>query len=112
MIKTKYVKLLCVSVFLVSALTGCGKKPPTAEELLSQSFAETEYSYVNAKIDSAYETSKAIDAHKYLEYGELWFDSHSISTSAKNMERKISKIIEALPRSEETTTTSPNRMTK
>lgn len=53
MIKTKYVKLLCVSVFLVSALTGCGKKPPTAEELLSQSFAETEYSYVNAKIDSA-----------------------------------------------------------
>ena len=53
MIKTKYVKLLCVSLFLVSALTGCGKKPPTAEELLSQSFAETEYSYVNAKIDSA-----------------------------------------------------------
>lgn len=53
MIKTKYVKFLCVSVFLVSALTGCGKKPPTAEELLSQSFAETEYSYVNAKIDSA-----------------------------------------------------------
>ena len=33
-----------------------------------------------------YETSKTIDAHKYLEYGELWFDSHSISTSAKNME--------------------------
>lgn len=33
-----------------------------------------------------YETQKTIDAHKYLEYGEVWFDSHIISTSAKNME--------------------------
>ncbi|MBB5224678.1 diguanylate cyclase [Treponema ruminis] len=39
-----------------------------------------------------YETPKAIDAHKYLEYGELWFDSHIISTSAKNMEiRNVSE---------------------
>lgn len=51
-IKTKYLKLLCISVFLVLALTGCVEKPPTAEELLSQSFAETEYSYVTAKIAS------------------------------------------------------------
>lgn len=29
---------------------------------------------------------KSIDAYKYMEYGELWFDGHSISTAARNME--------------------------
>lgn len=82
MIKTKYVKLLCVSVFLVSALTGCGKKPPTAEELLSQSFAETEYSYVNAKIDSVLNVtlniSEALDS-----------DNDNIFNTAINIEGDI-----------------------
>ena len=29
---------------------------------------------------------RSIDAYKYTEYGELWFDGHSISTDARNME--------------------------
>lgn len=82
MIKTKYVKLLCVSVFLVSALTGCGKKPPTAEELLSQSFAETEYSYVNAKIDSALNVTLNISE-------ALGSDNDNIFKTAINIEGDI-----------------------
>lgn len=82
MIKTKYVKLLCVSVFLVSALTGCGKKPPTAEELLSQSFAETEYSYVNAKIDSALNVTLNISE-------ALGSDNDNIFNTAINIEGDI-----------------------
>lgn len=31
-------------------------------------------------------TQKTIEAHKYIEYGEIWFDAHIISTSARNME--------------------------
>lgn len=31
-------------------------------------------------------TAETIDSHKYLEYGEVWFDGHMISTSARNME--------------------------
>ena len=30
--------------------------------------------------------AKAIDAFKYMEYGEVWFDGHFISTDARNME--------------------------
>lgn len=82
MIKTKYVKFLCVSVFLVSALTGCGKKPPTAEELLSQSFAETEYSYVNAKIDSALNVTLNISE-------ALGSDNDNIFNTAINIEGDI-----------------------
>lgn len=82
MIKTKYVKLLCISVFLVSALTGCGKKPPTAEELLSQSFAETEYSYVNAKIDSALNVTLNISE-------ALGSDNDNIFNTAINIEGDI-----------------------
>ena len=82
MIKTKYVKLLCVSVFLVSALTGCGKKPPTAGELLSQSFAETEYSYVNAKIDSALNVTLNISE-------ALGSDNDNIFNTAINIEGDI-----------------------
>ena len=82
MIKTKYVKLLCVSVFLVSALTGCGKKPPTAEELLSQSFAETEYSYVNAKIDSTLNVTLNISE-------ALGSDNDNIFNTAINIEGDI-----------------------
>jgi hypothetical protein len=82
MIKTKYVKLLCTSVFLVLALTGCGKKPPTAEELLSQSFAETEYSYVNAKIDSALNVTLNISE-------ALGSDNDNIFNTAINIEGDI-----------------------
>lgn len=82
MIKTKYVGLLCVSVFLVSALTGCGKKPPTAEELLSQSFAETEYNYVNAKIDSALNVTLNISE-------ALGSDNDNIFNTAINIEGDI-----------------------
>lgn len=34
----------------------------------------------------AHSHQKTIDAYHYLEYGELWFDGHSISTGARNME--------------------------
>ena len=38
-------------------------------------------------------TQDAIDAHKYIEYGEIWFDSHVISTSARNIEvRNVQQI--------------------
>ena len=32
------------------------------------------------------QTRESIDSHKYTEYGEVWFDRHFISTSARNME--------------------------
>ena len=31
-------------------------------------------------------TQETIDSHKYLEYGEIWFDSHVISSNVRNME--------------------------
>lgn len=31
-------------------------------------------------------TQQTIESHKYIEYGEIWFDAHYISTSARNME--------------------------
>ncbi len=31
-------------------------------------------------------TRETIDSHRYIEYGEVWFDAHIISTSARNME--------------------------
>ncbi|MCR4787781.1 MAG: HD domain-containing protein [Lachnospiraceae bacterium] len=37
---------------------------------------------------------KAIKAYKYLEYGELWFDGHSIRTGAKNMEVSVDEHVE------------------
>ena len=36
----------------------------------------------DAKVQSSQES---IDSHKYLEYGEVWFDSNFISTGARNM---------------------------
>lgn len=32
-----------------------------------------------------HESKKAIDAYKYLEYGEVWFDKHSIQTAARKI---------------------------
>ena len=41
-------------------------------------------------------TPEAINSNKYLEYGEIWFDSHIISTGAKNMEvRNVTEVTEA-----------------
>ena len=31
-------------------------------------------------------TQETVDSHKYIEYGEIWFDGHVISTGARNME--------------------------
>ena len=31
-------------------------------------------------------TADSIESHKYLEYGEIWFDGHIISTGARNMQ--------------------------
>lgn len=40
-----------------------------------------------------HENAKEIEANKYLEYGEIWFDSHVICTCAKNMEvRNITEV--------------------
>ncbi len=33
-----------------------------------------------------HDNAKAIEANRYLEYGEIWFDGHSISTGARNLE--------------------------
>lgn len=35
-----------------------------------------------------HENQKTIDAYHYMEYAEIWFDGHYISTSARNMEIK------------------------
>lgn len=36
-------------------------------------------------------TQDSIESHKYIEYCEIWFDGHSISTSARNMEIRNEK---------------------
>ncbi len=36
----------------------------------------------------AYSNAKAIEAFKYTEYGELWFDGHSVTTNARNIRVK------------------------
>ena len=42
------------------------------------------------------DTPESINANKYLEYGEVWFDAHFISTGARNMEmRNVKKTAEA-----------------
>ncbi|WP_294430091.1 HD domain-containing phosphohydrolase [uncultured Treponema sp.] len=38
-----------------------------------------------------HKTQKSIDTYHYLEYGEVWFDGHTISTSARNIESKVSE---------------------
>ncbi len=35
--------------------------------------------------------AKAIEVYKYMEYGELWFDGHSISTNVRNMRVETSE---------------------
>lgn len=34
---------------------------------------------------------RSIDAYRYVEYGELWFDGHIISTAARNMEVNVAE---------------------
>ena len=36
--------------------------------------------------EMVHKTQEEVVSHKYIEYGEIWFDSHFISTSARNME--------------------------
>ena len=38
-----------------------------------------------------HDKEKAVEAYKYTEYGEIWFDGHSIATAARRIEEKISK---------------------
>ncbi len=38
-----------------------------------------------------YSSQKLIEAYHYLEYGEVWFDGHVISTSARNMKVSITE---------------------
>ena len=35
--------------------------------------------------------ARAIAAYKYLEYGEIWFDDHSIQTEARKLQEKVKK---------------------
>ncbi len=37
-----------------------------------------------------HETERSIRDTRFIEYGELWFDGHTISTGARNMETKVS----------------------
>lgn len=39
-------------------------------------------------------TQQTIESHKYIEYGEVWFDAHYISTSARNMEIRNAEVRE------------------
>ncbi|MBO6146160.1 MAG: HD domain-containing protein [Lachnospiraceae bacterium] len=34
---------------------------------------------------------KSIEAYRYMEYGEFWFDGHYVSTAARNVEVKVTK---------------------
>ena len=36
-----------------------------------------------------YDTEELIDSYRYIEYGELWFDGHTISTNARNIDVKV-----------------------
>lgn len=36
--------------------------------------------------EKVHKSQQSIETHKYIEYGEIWFDAHSISTSVRNME--------------------------
>ena len=36
-----------------------------------------------------YDTEELIESYRYVEYGELWFDGHSICTNARNFDVKI-----------------------
>ncbi len=36
-----------------------------------------------------YDTEELIESYRYIEYGELWFDGHSICTSARNIDVKV-----------------------
>ena len=47
------------------------------------SFSLVLFNSSNGKVQN---TQNLIDTHKYLEYGEVWFDSHIISNGARNME--------------------------
>ena len=47
-------------------------------------------------------TQEEVDSHKYLEYGEIWFDSHIISTGARTMEIRNLQNIEAEDKSDAT----------
>ena len=37
----------------------------------------------------AHTDEKSIETYRYIEYGELWFDGHSISTNVRNMEIQV-----------------------
>ena len=38
-----------------------------------------------------HDNERAIEAYQYMEYGEFWFDDHSISTAIRKMEEKTTK---------------------
>ena len=48
----------------------------------------------------SHDDQKSIDAYHYLEFGEIWFDGHIISTSARNMEVHVTE--KELPDSDST----------
>jgi hypothetical protein len=48
-----------------------------------------------------HDNGKSIEAYKYVEYGELWFDEHSITTEARRIEETVNKRKEFADRGEE-----------
>lgn len=54
-------------------------------------------------------TPETIDSHKYLEYGEVWFDAHIISTGARNMEIRNIEEYKTVPASSENTASISDR---
>ena len=42
--------------------------------------------------DRVHTNAKSIEAYQYVEYGEVWFDGHSISTNVREMESHITRV--------------------
>ncbi len=47
-----------------------------------------------------HDNEKAIEAYHYMEYGEIWFDGHYVSTSARNMEVHVTETRETAKQNE------------
>ena len=74
----------------IVSITFNGEKNTDGEEVASEVSTEVFSAPSLVLFDSfdrrVHEDEKNIEAFRYIEFGELWFDGHYISTSARNME--------------------------
>lgn len=57
-----------------------------AEEGPASNFALPSIILFDSSDELVQKTRETIESHRYIEYGEVWFDGHFISTGARNME--------------------------